>query len=434
MRIIPKRLNDRPRQYKNKREFLQVMHQERRRRLRLFRVCAGLAAMAAAAAAPAAVDFNAQARVAADHDSNVFQRPNDLPPFAASGNTALGDRLLRYFAGGMAEVSFGLDKLSLVAQGERFDYDRFTALNHYATRLGGSLDWYLGPRLNGTIEYTQRRDMAPLADTLSEILEIQNEKTASALVRYVLTPRWRLEFQPLWHDLESPLPLYPDFGYKETSATGALKYLGVQKLTFGARVEYLDGRYHGIVNATRYHQTTAQLTADYAVSGFSSFNGQAGYTKRANDFENNANVANQLGDTKAFTGALGFHRAFSVKTSADLRVFREVESYVAGANSQIGTGGEASLVWKPDVRFTLSVRYRMATESIQGTIAIADFNNRTDHVKLGEVGVEYHMFRWLTLRPHFRREVRTSNFHAANFNSTLVGIELTGHLKEQEMK
>jgi hypothetical protein len=390
--------------------------------------------MAAAAAAQSAVDFNAQARVGVDHNSNVFQRPNDEPPFAGTGNTELGDRILRYFAGGTADFSFGLDKLSLIAQGERFDYDRFGTLNHYATRVGASFDWYIGPRLNGTLDYTQRRDMAPLADTLSEILEIQTEKTASALFRYLLTPRWRLEFQPLWHDLESPLPLYPDFGYKETSATGALKYLGIQKLTFGARVEYLDGQYHGIVNATRYHQTTAQLTADYAVSGFSSFNGQAGYTKRSNDFASDVVVVNELGDTKAFTGALGFHRALSVKTSADFRVFREVESYVAGANSQIGTGGEATLVWKPDVKFALSVRYRMVKYAIQGTLAIANFNNRTDHEKTGEIGVDYHMFRWLTLRPYFLRDVRTSNFHDANFNSTLVGIELTAHLKEQEMK
>lgn len=432
--MISRRLNGRPRNYKNKREFVQVNYQEPRRRLRRYGISAGLGVMAFAATAQAAVDFNAEARLGADHNSNVFQRPNDLPPFASTGNTALGDRILRYFAGGTADFSFGLDKLSLLAQGERFDYDRFSTLNHYATRLAAAFDWYLGPRLNGTFNYAQRRDMAPLADTFSEVLEIQSEKTASATLRYALTPRWRLEFQPVWHDLHSPLPLYPEFGYKETSAAGALKYLGIQKLTFGARVEYLDGRYHGIVGATRYHQTTGLLTAEYAVSGFSSFNAQAGYTKRANNSVDNAVVVNQVSDTKAFTGALGFHRDLSVKTSVDFRVFREVESYIAGANSQIGTGGDAALVWKPDVKFTLSVRYRMATQSIQGTLAIAEFNNRTDHVKTGEVDLDYHMFRWLTLRPYFRRDVRSSNFTEANFNATLVGIEVTGHLKEQELK
>jgi hypothetical protein len=107
---------------------------------------------------------------------------------------------------------------------------------------------------------------------------------------------------------------------------------------------------------------------------------------------------------------------------------------VAGANSEISTGGEASLQWKPDVKFTLVLRYRMATQSIQGTLAIANFTNRTDRVNNGELDVEYHMFKWLTLRPYYVRDLRRSNFHDANFNSTVVGLDLIAHLKEQALQ
>jgi hypothetical protein len=397
-------------------------------------LCGAIVLLASAGLTQAAVDFNPRATVSATHNTNVFSRPTDEPPFAQTGNTELGDTILRYLVGTTADISWGLDRLSLTAQGERFDYNRFDQLTHYESKFGGSFEWYLGPRANGTLSYTQQRTMAPLADTLSEQLAIQTDKVTSGDFRYLLTPRWRIDLQPVWHDFESPLPLYPDFGNKETSLTVALKYLGIHKLTSGLRVQYMDGRYHGIVDATRYHQTTAQLTANYAVSGFSSFDGALGYTNRKNDFAPNQVVANQLGDTKAFTGALGFHRALSVKTSADLRLFREVESYVAGANSQIGTGGEASLQWKPDVKFTVIVRYRMATQSIQGTLAIANFTNRTDHVRNGEVDVEYHVYKWLKLRPYYVRDLRRSNFHDANFNSTVVGIDLTAQLKEQAPK
>jgi len=390
--------------------------------------------LASAHLTQAAVDFNPRATVSVTHNTNVFSRPTDEPPFSQTGNTELGDTILRYLVGTTADISWGLDRLSLSAQGERFDYNRFDQLTHFESKFGGSFEWYLGPRLNGTLSYTQQRTMAPLADTLSEQLAIQTDKVTSGDFRYLLTPHWRIDLQPVWHDFESPLPLYPDFGNKETSLTVALKYLGIHKLTSGLRVQYMDGRYHGIVDANRYHQTTAQLTANYAVSGFSSFDGALGYTNRKNDFAANQVVANQLGDTKAFTGALGFHRALSVKTSADLRLFREVESYVAGANSQIGTGGEASLQWKPDVKFTVVLRYRMATQSIQGTLAIANFTNRTDHVRNGEMDVEYHMYKWLTLRPYYVRDLRRSNFHDANFNSTVVGIDLTAQLKEQAPK
>jgi hypothetical protein len=397
-------------------------------------LCAALVLLAGAGRAHAAIDFNPQGAVSAIHNTNVFSRSADQPPFPATGNTELGDTILRYLVGSTADISWGLDRLRLTAQGERFDYNRFKELNHYESKFGGSWEWYLGPRLNGTLGYTQQRTMAPLADTLSEQLAIQTDKVTSGDFSYLLTPRWRIDLQPLWHDFESPLPLYPNFGNKETSLIVALKYLGIHKLTSGLRIEYMDGRYHGIIDATRYHQTTAQLTANYAVSGFSSFDGALGYTNRKNDFAANQLVANQLGDTKAFTGSLGLHRALSVKTAADLRLFREVESYVAGANSEISTGGEASLQWKPDVKFTFVLRYRMATQSIQGTLAIANFTNRTDRVSDGELDVEYHVLRWLTLRPYYMRDLRRSNFHDANFNSTVVGVDLIAHLKEQALQ
>jgi len=419
----------RPALNNNKSEFFEVNEQVFTPRATLS--AAAITLLAAAGAAQAAVDFNPQGRVTADHNSNVFQRPEDEPPFAASGNTALGDTILRYLAAGTADINWGLDHLSLTVQGERFNYNRFNELDHYETRFGGTFDWYLGPRLSGTASYSQRRGMAPLEDTLSEQLEIQTDKAASATLRYLVTPRWQIDLTPLWHDFESPLPLYPEFGNRETSLTGELKYLGIQKLTAGVLVAYLDGKYHGIIDATRYHQTTAQLTANYAVSGFSSFDGQLGYTKRRNDFGATQLVVNELGDTSAFTGALGVHRAFSVKTSASLRVFREVESYVAGANSEIGTGGEASVEWKPDVRFSFAARYRLETQSIQGTLAIANFTNRVDHLRTAELDVEYHAFRWLTVRPYVIRDQRRSNFHDANFNSTLVGIDVTAHLSDK---
>jgi hypothetical protein len=102
-----------------------------RYRIATWPLSAGLALLAAAGVARADIDFNPQARVSADHNSNVFQRPTDEPPFAATGNTQLGDTLMRYLAGATADLSWGLDHLKLNAQGERFDYDRFDGLNHY---------------------------------------------------------------------------------------------------------------------------------------------------------------------------------------------------------------------------------------------------------------------------------------------------------------
>jgi hypothetical protein len=42
--------------------------------------------------------------------------------------------------------------------------------------------------------------------------------------------------------------------------------------------------------------------------------------------------------------------------------------------------------------------------------------------------VEYHALRWLTLRPYALRDTRSSNFHGANFNATVYGIDFTAQL------
>jgi hypothetical protein len=401
-------------------------------------VFAGMCVVVMTPRARAALDLNPLATVSVLHNSNVFARPADQPPFATTGNTQLGDTITRYLVGATADFAWERDKLSLSAQGSRFDFNRFTQLNHYENKFAGAFEWRLGTMVDGNLNYSQGRSMAPLADTLSEQLEIQTEKLGSGVVKIRLTPRWRLDLLPNWHELESPLPAFPRFGFKEGGVGGSINYLGTAKLTAGLREDYLQGAYHHIVAATKYHQNTTELTASYAISGFSAFEAQAGYTQRHNSLINSADTLGPgagagttggvVGTTNAFTGALAFRRQISVKTSLNLRVFREVNTYVAGANSEIGTGGEAGARWDPDLKLSFTAHYRYSRQSIQGALAIANFTARTDTAQHAEFGVEYHALRWLTVRPYALRDTRSSNFHEANYNSTVVGVDFTAQL------
>ncbi|MBV8806336.1 MAG: hypothetical protein JO042_14860, partial [Sinobacteraceae bacterium] len=202
---------------------------------------------------------------------------------------------------------------------------------------------------------------------------------------------------------------------------------------------YLNGSYHHIVAATRYHQTIGALTASYAVTGFSAFDAQAGYTRRNSSLVNPADASSAIvgtggvvGKTTAFTGSVGFRRTLSVKTSVTLRVFREVDSYVAGANSEVGSGGEVAAKWDPDVKLSVNLRYRMSTQSIQGGIAIAGFATRADHVHHAELDMNWQAFQWLIVRPYAFRDTRSSNLHDANYNSTVVGIDFTAQRHPQQ--
>jgi hypothetical protein len=400
--------------------------------------CAALACILGPAAR-SATHFEPFATVSFTHNSNVFSRPNDEPPFAVDGNTALGDSIRTYLVGATADFDWGLNRLLLSAAGSHIDYNRFTVLNHNESSFAGTFDWYPNPIIDGDLMYSQKRSMSPLADSLAETLEVQTEKIGSGTMRIHVTPRWRLDLEPTWHQLQSPLQSFPDFGYRESGGAVSINYVGIKKLVAGLQERYVTGSYHGIVNATKYHQETTELTAHYAVSGFSSFDGEVGYTRRTSSLVNpegslgaGAGLGEFLGAISSYTGSLGFHRQLSVKTGVTLRIFRSVDSYVAGANSQLSSGAEANLKWEPDIRFSVSLRYRIVTQSIEGALAISNFQVRTDHDHVAGLDIEYRALRWLTLRPYVQREVRSSNIHEASYNSSIVGIDLTARLNEHK--
>jgi hypothetical protein len=400
--------------------------------------CAAIACFAGAPAARAATEFNPYASIDFQHNSNVFAVAGDEP--LSAGRASRADNFAHYLAGAVADVKWGSDILALNIEGGRYAYQRDTVLNHYDFKFGGTFDWRLNPVMSGELAYEQARIMTPTAQTLAQQLELQTDKNANGTFRFLLTPRWRLDLHPIWHTLDSPLPAYPDFGYKETTGQATINYLGIQKLTAGLRGEYVDGSFHHIIAATKYTQKTAGLTANYAVTGFSSFDMQAGYTWRNSSLVNPAEAdavqvaqTGLLGSTKAFTGSLGATRRFTVKTSVDLKVFREVGSYVASANPEISTGAEAALSWKPDVRFGFLLRYRLAKEVINGPQFTLGQNltNRDDRTNDVQGSLTYQAAKWWSLRAYTEYQRRTSNLQQANFNTTLFGITATVQLNEK---
>jgi hypothetical protein len=235
-------------------------------------------------------DFSPYATAGVEHNSNVFARSAADPPFASTGNTELGDRLFRYLGGADLDIAWERDRLRLNAEVARFNYDRFSGLDHTEYKGSAEFDWHLGPVVDGSLEYRQKRIMSPLQDTLADQLELQTERDATATFRVLITPKWRFDIAPTWHEQQMPLPQFPQFGLREAGGAASLNYLGINKLTAGFREEYTDGSYAHIIGATNYHQTTEELTAAYALTGFSSFDGQVGYTQRSSTLVNPADA------------------------------------------------------------------------------------------------------------------------------------------------
>jgi hypothetical protein len=391
-----------------------------------------------------ATDFSPYATVGIRHDSNVFMRPSGQPAFAAFGDTTFGDTVENYIAGMDAGFDLGQDRLGLTAEATRDNYSHFSQLDHYEYRLRANLDWRLGPVVDGALTYSESHYMEPFTDTLSEQLLLDTERTTGLMVRVLLNPRWRLDLNPELHELDSPLPGFPGFRLHEQEDSATLDYLGFGKLTSGLQFGYIHGQYEQIIEATRYDQSTVGLTSDYKVTGLSTFGTDVGYSKRTTEPNPAGSITEPagspiaaayagytgaIGKISSFTGTLRYRREITGKTSANLSLFRRLDSYAAGANPEVSTGGELGLEWKPDVRFVVEARYRMAHESIQGGLLLAGVTNRSDRRNSADFAVSYTAFNWLTIRSYASWDKTTSSFALGNYSDTMVGIEFTGRIR-----
>lgn len=397
-------------------------------------VAAALLFAAGVHPASAAVSVSPFVKAGFEHDSNVFMRPSP----ASIGLGTLADTIQDYQAGVGAQFDWGPDRLSLDAQGTRDIYHRFTFLDHYEYRLIGDLDWRFGTALETRLRFRQRRYMAPFTDTLAVGLFLDTDRTASALMRIQLAPKWRLDLTPELRQRDTPLPGFPRFKRRDTLATAEVDYLGFGRLTAGLRFEYIHGRYAHIVRATRYDQRKVDLTANYKLSGFSTFGASVGYTRRgtvpnpadsvptpAGKPGSFVNYGGALGTTSGVNGALSYTRQLTGKTSVSLSIFRRVQSYAAAALPEIATGGTAGVTWKPDVKFTVGLHYSLTREQIKGALAVVNFANRTNRTQAAQLTIEYAALSWLMIRPYVTWDHATSTFRLGNYSATIVGVDVT---------
>lgn len=369
-------------------------------------------------AAMAAVDFHPYAGTQYEYDSNVFSFSNRQDVIAATGGTQKDDTLLRYFGGIDVSLTPGQQRFYASAEARRVQFERFDELDHNEHLLLGGLDWKLGSRLDGKLEYRRERSMASFADIETTQLTVQTEETGNAALNLLLTPRWRIETGAKTRKVELPLPEFPDFALKENTGSAEIKYLGFSKLSAGILGQYTDGEYEGSPDANQFEQGSLQLTADYVVSGLSAFNAELGAIRRKNK--------NGDGDdTSGFTGALGYKRELSGKTSVSAQLFRRINSYVAGANALVDTGASLGALWQATPKIVVSTQYQWTHSDFKTGDSVASINdNRTDKFGTAAIDLRYQALDWLLLRPYGEYHNRSSSTENQGYDGAVLGLEL----------
>jgi hypothetical protein len=363
--------------------------------------------------------FLPYAGVQYEHNSNVFALPNSAAAIAANnGDPTLGDSDIKTVAGFEEDYLWDRQRLYATAEGRYIEYDHFGNLSHYEYLAKLGLDWKLFSMLDGTFLGSQERVMAAFAnrDTQTE-LAIDTDRHAIGKFNFQLAPEWRLETSVDYHNLDSPVQDFPDYGLTETIGHAAVKYLGFSNLSYGFSADYSEGRYRNAPLAGSYVQTVLDFTMTYAASGLSSFNGAVGHTQRAQGLDQ--------GNISAVTGELGYTRRLSGKTSIHIDYSRAANSYIGAGGSELDSTVNATLNYQPTFKTGIVLGFQEVWSDFVGqTIPGSDVIGRKDRSPGASFKLNYQALRWLLIQPYVNYQRRNSNEEFFSYSGTVIGIQI----------
>jgi hypothetical protein len=377
--------------------------------------------MAAAMAGPgmAWAEGNLQPYIGDDivHNTNIFATSRYSNLFPPGQDPSPGDTLSTYLAGLNGTYMWSQQSLTANVEARHVDYNHFSDLNHNEHVISADLAWKLLSELDGTVDYAEDSLMTPFTDRVSTQLFLEKQRTEGVTAKLHFAADWAANAGISIRDLQYPQPTLPDLGLHETTTVLGIKYLGLGALTYGLSGTHLEGRFRGNNVDADYNQNTYQLDANYVVSDLTTFNASLGDTTR--------DQAGTGGNISAITGALGYMRRLTGKTTINLQFLRAVNSYITGGGSELDTSGTANVAWQATPKLGVALNYGYTQSKFsQQTVPGLVIGSRTDKSTNAGLNLDYEPLRWLSIKPFLTYQDRTSSVNYFIFNGTTYGVNL----------
>jgi hypothetical protein len=371
-----------------------------------------------------------------EYNSNVFDlAAGDVVPGAT--NSRHSDSFIAY--GGKLDATYLLSQqqFHFLVLATEYHYDHFSELTHNEYTLDGAWNWKLGRTLDGLFEVSRVRSMVSLFNLIQAQLALQTEQRETGKIGFQFVPDWRAEASGYTRKIDEPLQGAPNLSLTESSGTGALKYTGTAGITAGVSAGYVQGNFSGNVFngittavAPAYHQTNADLTATDIVTGLSTFTGSLGYSRRTSA----ASVNGGINTLSGATGDLDYKRAVSAKTTVELDLSRQINSYITNTGSVIDSIGTLNVNWQATYKIGVTLGYIYTYQQMPGQgdtpSGAANGTERVDRFNYFSLAVDYEAMPWLSLKPYVHFQNRNSrNFTGGNFDATVVGAQFTLQLQ-----
>lgn len=350
------------------------------------------------------------------YDTNIYRVTNKSQVPVVQGEQVNADFIFNNAAGVDASYLFAQQRLFVKAEGSRFNYLSIPSLNQNAYNYGGGLDWTLLGRIKGSLTGTQVKTRASFADRDVTRLNTQKTSTLGANTNFLLTNDINFNAGYNVRILQTPARNAPSLRLDERTSSAAINYIGINRLSAGITGSYAESSYRGTTQNNRFKQYTGGTLVQYNASDISNFGLALGYSERQG--------------ASGITGSLNYRRELTGKTSANFNFLRAVESFDAGDNSIISTGGSAGLNWAATSRIGATLSYAY-TDSVfrDATAATTDFTGRRDKTQTANLSATYDARDWLAISPTVLYTRRDSNVAISNYDGFVFSMQVRAQWK-----
>lgn len=358
------------------------------------------------------------------YDSNLFRLPDAQNSSALIGLAHRSDRIQTTGAGLTLDKSYGLQRWTLDANLNRYEYQKNGFLNYSARNYKASWLWQLTPDLTGTIGFEQLQQPVNFADYLNysqtNIRTNENRR---------FDADWRVSGG--WHSLaafyetrqDNSALFTADGAYTQRNAELGIKYVFPSNSTLSFSGRSSNGnftdRVRDSVNIldTDFNEKEIYTRLNWQLTGKTQLNAKLGYLKRS--YENFAQR-----DYSGMVGNADFIWLITGKLQLNGRVERNLYSY-QDFNSSYYVNRLYSITpaWLVTEKTSLRLTISSAHQDYKGSLQALALPDRRDRLKTYQLSANWNPTEKITLIASTRSEHRDSPLYPLRqYSDRITGV------------
>ncbi|WPB57920.1 XrtB/PEP-CTERM-associated polysaccharide biosynthesis outer membrane protein EpsL [Xylophilus sp. GOD-11R] len=358
------------------------------------------------------------------HTDNLFLLSKSRDAQALIGRSSAAETIHATTAGLNFDKDYGLQNVKLNVNAVNYDYKNFGYLGFTALNYTGTFGWSLTPRFRGSVFADRQENLSGFNDFRN--YTVRNKRIATttrAQGLYELDGTWQVIGSVYRQEVKNSATIIEQRAFSTDSVDAGLKKV----FPSGSEIVYTirrgSGDYSDASFATQlflpssYTETENQLNVRWFLSAKTLLNARVSYLQK--------NFGNY--DFRDYSGLNASSTLFwSVSPRVDLAITlsRQIADYQTVYSSYVESDRIAfAPSWQIKEKLKLIFNQEFSHRNFKGATPVGATNvQRSDHLNLTRLSIEWEPREKMQLSAWFQRNNRSTNFTGFDFNARTIGL------------